>query len=65
MIVDIGLPDGSGIPLIEALAHGSPRIEVILGISGTLPRSRCPKGRCQWFFGKPIANRSQRFNLPS
>lgn len=34
VLIDIGLPDGSGIALIEALATATPRIEVILGISG-------------------------------
>lgn len=34
VVVDLGLPDGSGTDLIAELAHASPRIEVILGISG-------------------------------
>lgn len=34
IIVDIGLPDGSGLTLIEALNRATPRIEVILGTSG-------------------------------
>ena len=34
VIVDIGLPDGSGAGLIEALNSVSPRIDVILGTSG-------------------------------
>ncbi len=34
LLVDLGLPDGSGLPMIKSLAEASPRIEVILGISG-------------------------------
>ena len=34
VVVDLGLPDGSGTDLISELAQASPRIGVILGISG-------------------------------
>ena len=34
VVIDLGLPDGSGIELIEELSVSSPRIEVILGTSG-------------------------------
>lgn len=34
VIVDLGLPDGSGIQLIEELAAAHPRIPVLLGTSG-------------------------------
>lgn len=57
MIVDIGLPDGSGIPLIEAVAHGSPRIEVILGISGDPDLEEdVLKAGANGFLAKPIAS---------
>jgi FixJ family two-component response regulator len=34
MIVDVGLPDGSGLKLIHDMAQAVPRIDVILGTSG-------------------------------
>lgn len=34
IIVDLGLPDGSGVDLIAEVAQGSPRVDVILGTSG-------------------------------
>ena len=33
-VIDVGLPDGSGLDLIRDLHHASPRVGVILGISG-------------------------------
>lgn len=33
-IVDLGLPDGSGLDLIKAMAETTPRVQVILGTSG-------------------------------
>ncbi len=34
LLVDVGLPDGSGIDLIRSLADAAPRISVIIGTSG-------------------------------
>lgn len=34
IIIDLGLPDGSGLDLIEELTVASPRVSVILGTSG-------------------------------
>lgn len=34
LLVDVGLPDGSGLALIRSLAAATPRIDVILGTSG-------------------------------
>lgn len=34
LIVDVGLPDGSGLDLISSCANATPRIDVILGTSG-------------------------------
>ena len=36
VIVDLGLPDGNGVDLIEELAGTEPRVDVILGTSGDL-----------------------------
>lgn len=34
LIVDLGLPDGSGLDLIEEAVNASPRVSVVLGTSG-------------------------------
>ncbi|MEM6342073.1 MAG: response regulator, partial [Pseudomonadota bacterium] len=34
VIIDMGLPDGSGVDLIEELAHATPRIGAVIGLSG-------------------------------
>ena len=34
LIVDLGLPDGSGVDLIEETVNASPRVSVVLGTSG-------------------------------
>jgi len=57
MIVDVGLPDGSGVPLIESVAHGSPRIDVILGISGDPEMEEdVLRAGANGFIAKPIAS---------
>lgn len=57
VIIDVGLPDGSGLPLIEELATGTPRIEVILGISGDLDQESAVMGTgADGFIAKPIAS---------
>lgn len=33
ILIDMGLPDGSGADLIKELAHATPRVETILGLS--------------------------------
>lgn len=33
-IIDLGLPDGSGLDLISSMANATPRLQVILGTSG-------------------------------
>jgi len=59
VLVDVGLPDGSGLALIEALAQATPRIEVILGISGeTTTEADVRAAGADGFIGKPIDNLS-------
>jgi DNA-binding response OmpR family regulator len=57
VLIDVGLPDGSGLALIETLAEACPRIEVILGISGdtSIERSVLAAGADN-FIAKPIDN---------
>lgn len=57
VLIDVGLPDGSGLALIETLSEASPRIEVILGISGdtSIERAVFAAGADN-FIAKPIDN---------
>lgn len=54
-IIDMGLPDGSGATLIEELASASPRIDVLLAISGdeSLKRQALVAG-ADGFLAKPL-----------
>lgn len=55
VIVDLGLPDGSGTELIRELAMGIPRVPVILGISGdTSGETRALDAGADGFMAKPI-----------
>lgn len=57
VIVDLGLPDGSGAELIRDLASARPRVGVILGISGNDDGSETAKAAgADGFFAKPIEN---------
>lgn len=57
MIVDVGLPDGNGIQLIETVANGHPRISVILGTSGDPSvESQVMKAGANGFLDKPIGS---------
>lgn len=57
LIVDVGLPDGSGLPLISTLARATPRIEVILGISGdSAAQAAVMTAGADGFLEKPIAS---------
>ena len=63
VIVDLGLPDGSGESLIADLAMGVPRVDVVLGTSGDTDGSSriCPliasqtrPGCCRMNMSRPI-----------
>lgn len=57
VIIDLGLPDGSGAELIDELAHASARVDVILGMSGdTGTESLAHAAGADGFIAKPIAN---------
>ncbi len=60
VIVDIGLPDGSGLHLIEELARATPRVDILLGTSGD------PEGEAlalaagaDGFLAKPVGRLAQ------
>ena len=60
VIVDIGLPDGSGLALIQSLSQGLPRIDVILGTSGDPDaEAECRIAGADGFIAKPIASLAQ------
>ena len=71
VIIDLGLPDGSGLDLIEELGHASPRISVILGISGDdHAESQVLAAGADGFLSKPLTNlgtfqRAVLKNLPA
>lgn len=57
IVVDVGLPDGSGLALIETLATASPRIDVILGTSGDPNMSQnADQVGADGFLAKPVAS---------
>ncbi|MEM8539290.1 MAG: response regulator, partial [Pseudomonadota bacterium] len=57
LLVDVGLPDGSGLALIELLAAATPRINVILGISGDSDmQAAVMAAGADGFIEKPIAS---------
>ena len=60
VIVDLGLPDGSGASLISELAQAAPRIPVILGISGDPGAEKdALDAGADGFLAKPVINLSQ------
>lgn len=57
VIVDIGLPDGSGVDLIRDLSNASPRVDVLLGTSGDPDGERkAIKAGADGFLAKPLAS---------
>ncbi|MBQ2260577.1 MAG: response regulator [Loktanella sp.] len=56
LLVDLGLPDGSGLDLISTLSRASPRISVILGISGDAAAGDAVlRAGADAFLTKPVA----------
>ena len=57
VIIDIGLPDGSGVDLIRDLTSARPRVDVVLGTSGDPDgEAKAIKAGADGFLAKPIAN---------
>ncbi|NIZ14297.1 response regulator [Phaeobacter sp. HF9A] len=57
VIIDLGLPDGNGAELIESLANTSPRVAVILGISGDEnAEAEAMEAGADGFLAKPIVS---------
>ena len=57
VIVDIGLPDGSGVDLIRSLAGAQPRVDVLLGTSGDPDgQTLALKAGADGFLPKPISS---------
>lgn len=55
VLVDMGLPDGDGAELIRAIAAVTPRVPIILGISGEpTERARAIAAGAQDFLTKPV-----------
>ncbi|MBE1296599.1 response regulator [Phycobacter azelaicus] len=57
VIADVGLPDGSGTELISEISHVSPRVSVILAISGDETKaSEALEAGADGFLAKPITS---------
>ena len=57
VIVDIGLPDGSGVDLIRSLASAHPRVDVLLGTSGDPDgEASAMKAGADGFLAKPVSS---------
>ena len=60
VIVDLGLPDGSGADLIRELAQATPRVGVILGTSGDASgRALATEAGADGYLPKPVDRLSQ------
>ncbi len=56
-IIDLGLPDGDGVDLIAELASGTPRPDVVLGLSGDPDRrSEAMNAGADGFMTKPLSS---------
>ncbi|WP_100367397.1 response regulator [Yoonia maricola] len=54
LLVDVGLPDGSGLSLIRTAAEAAPRIDVILGMSGDDHAKEVLASGANRFLEKPV-----------
>ncbi|MBU2981335.1 response regulator [Lentibacter algarum] len=55
IMIDLGLPDGSGLDLIKELAQATPKIDVIIGISGEDQlETKALEAGAHSFMAKPI-----------
>ena len=54
LLVDVGLPDGSGLSLIETVTGASPRIDVILSMSGDTNAQAAMDAGADGFLEKPV-----------
>lgn len=54
LLVDVGLPDGSGLSLLRMLAAATPRIEVLLGMSGDDHAHDVIAAGADGFVAKPV-----------
>ena len=60
VLVDMGLPDGSGAGLIADLAQASPRVDVLLAMRGDFdPHAAALRAGADGFLAKPVANLGQ------
>lgn len=60
VIIDIGLPDGSGLDLIKDLTSSEPRVEVVLGTSGDpVGKELALEAGADGFLSKPITSLAQ------
>ncbi|QOL82571.1 response regulator [Pseudooceanicola spongiae] len=57
VIIDMGLPDGSGAELIEQLSHSSPRVAVVAAVSGDPgAEAAARKAGADCFMAKPMTS---------
>lgn len=60
LIVDVGLPDGNGTGLIEDVVAATPRVPIVLGMSGdTLSGDAVMAAGADGFLAKPIVSLAQ------
>lgn len=54
LLVDVGLPDGSGLSLIRTATDAAPRIKVVLGMSGEDHSAQVLAAGADGFIAKPV-----------